>query len=136
MLMTACSKAWASNNGETKPVNNSQNGGEGRVAAKFMEVDGTISEISGDIDVVNVRMRESGRGDMGNQNRNQLEIFKGGNFGAEEIAVTDSKRKRVEDNMDGEIIGEYDIPNTKEQSQSGPKNGELVGSGFQAHQPL
>lgn len=68
---------------------------------KFMEVDGVVSEINGDIDVVNVKIRESGKGDIGNQVKNQLENFMGWKDGEKKIDVTYSKRKCVEESFEG-----------------------------------
>lgn len=49
------------------------------------------------------------------------------------IAVTDSKRNRVEDRIEGECTGDKNDQILTDQSNIGPKNRKVVGSGLQAH---
>lgn len=86
-----------------------------------MEVDGVVSEIGGDTNLVNVKMRESRKGNIGNQIKIQLENVMGANDDVDVIAVIDSKRKHMEDMMDGDFIGDNNDQMLMDQSSMGPK---------------
>lgn len=112
--------------------NTSKEGGGELYAARFMEVDGMVTEINGDGDVVKVIERESRNGDNVNKIQNQMEIYMGGKEKEREVVVTDSKRKRVNEISDGGFVGDNDNLSVHENSKNGSKNGQVVGSVLQA----
>lgn len=128
--------AWSPDMPFSGSANTSTDGVGGNYATRFMEVDGVVTEINGDRDGINVKSRVSREVDTGNQFENQLENFMGGKGGGKEIEITDSKRKRVEEILTGDFIGENDTQIIEDKSKNGSKNGQGVGSGFQAHQTL
>lgn len=79
--MSDGNNAWASNNKFSGSTNVGKDGEGERYAARFMEVDGIVSEVSGDVDGVNVISRVSWKDDIGNQIENQLKNFMGGKSG-------------------------------------------------------
>lgn len=101
-----------------------------------MEIDGTVREISGDNDMVNIKMREMRNVHTGNHIHRQLENISGENGEGKEVTLLDSKRKRVEESLQGEIIGENNKQDMEYQDVLVSKNGQEVGSGFQAHRTL
>ncbi|XP_074352830.1 uncharacterized protein LOC141691982 [Apium graveolens] len=88
-----------------------------------MEIDGVVCEIGGNNDVGTVRGREI-RGEKDSQNQNHLENIMGESSGDKVVVVLESKRKRLEDDFQGEIIGVNDKQNIEEVS----KNGQQVDS--------
>lgn len=129
-------KTWSSGGTSSGTSNTSKEGGGELYAARFMEVDGMVTEINGDGDVVKVIERESRNGDNVNKIQNQMEIYMGGKEKEREVVVTDSKRKRVNEISDGGFVGDNDNLSVHENSKNGSKNGQVVGSVIQAHQSL
>lgn len=128
------SNAWSHKSYKSESSNSGQGDGDERYAAKFMDVDGVVRKISGDNDVVSVKAREIRKVDAGIQIQDQLETILGDNVGGKEFAVLDSKRKRVDENLKGVNIGDYDNDSVMDKQELGSKNGQKVGSGLQAHQ--
>lgn len=132
------SKVWDHKSFQSESSNSGHGTEEDRYTAKFMEVDGTVREINGDNDMVNVKTREIRDTNIGNQSQNQLEIISGGSVGEKQVFVLDSKRKRVEEHahLQGETVGANDQMDTDKQQVLVSKNDQKVGSGSQAHQTL
>lgn len=115
---------WTTTRSET-----TASGGD-RVEARFMEIDGNISEINADsggiVIVQNIPEREIRDKDFANQKTGNME----GNQGEIVAVVTDPKRRRVENKsiMDATVGETTDGPSTK----NGPKNLTEAGPGSQA----
>lgn len=127
--MNDSSSAWGSKTWTSESGNSGKEPTADRTAAKFMEIDGIVREIDGDQDVVTVKGREI-RGGKDSQDQKQLENISGDNQGGKIVVVMDSKRKRLEEDFQGGIIG----ANDKQDIEVVSKNGLQVGSGIQAHQ--
>lgn len=99
-----------------------------------MEVDGRIREIEGDREIVKVVPRNLGENDGIDQERNQGEVM--GNNDLNEKIVLDSKRKRVEIELQGENSGQDNMQTDGLKTDGGPKNLNVAGAGLQARLTL
>lgn len=133
--VTDASNPWVAKNYQSEVANINQNTGNEQCAAKFMKVDGVVNVIDGDSEMVTIKARGIRKEIAGNQMSNQLENISESSSGGKIIAVDDSKRKRVEEELQGIIIGVNDKHILDGQIVES-KNGHEVGSGLQAHQTL
>lgn len=107
---------------------------------RFMEVDGTVREINGDIGGVQVKSRDcriQENQDMTlatvDQGRGSREL--GEKDMETDMVLTDFKRKRIDDALDGGKLG-MDGVILLENQLAVPKNLQMAGPGAQARQVL
>lgn len=104
--------------------------GGATVTARFMEIDGQVGEILGEVGAIRCVQRESGNKSSNSITLNTEEIKQGGNEFENEVVVLESKRKRVEDITElDETEPVIQLANT---SKYGPKNLLEAGPGAQA----
>lgn len=107
-----------------------------KTEARFMEVDGTFREISGNDDVVKIVTRNQGNSENLNLLQNQGDMTGNNNLNLKETIVLDPKRRRVEPDLQGEVVGQDNVYADGLEIGNGPKNVNVAGSGLQARQTL
>lgn len=117
-------QAW--NSGEKDRNANMMSGG-GDATARFMETDGVIAEITGK--EIGIQVKQRDHGDCVNQQTTGLSDVMGGNNIQNEIVVIETKRRRVNNEMDTDDQ-EKEIAVTE--NSNGPKNVLEAGPGVQA----